>query len=133
MGHHYLQFCERIKTNSANTRHTWSHFYCGGCKIKPTIHIAMDPMIQLTNKKTTRPARMVRSGGPDASSLDFVSSDFSEGFVFDADKRLHLLFACTCSSFFNLKGEKTNEDRQVSISYQESPSIYPRKKAGLSS
>lgn len=110
MGHYYLQFFERIKTNRVNTTHTWSHFfYCGGCKIKPIIHIAMDPMIQQTNKKTTRPARMVRSGGPEASSLGFVSSDFSEGFVFDADKRLHLLFTCTCSSFLNLKGEKTNE------------------------
>lgn len=51
----------------------------------PIIHITIDPRIQEMNKKTTTPAKMVRSGGPGASPLDFALSDFSEGFVFDAD------------------------------------------------
>lgn len=79
----------------------------------------MDPMIQEMNKKTRTPAKMVRSGGPGTTSLDFISSDFSGGFVFDADTRLlHLFFACSFSSFFNLKG---NHRTTMGLDIKESP------------
>lgn len=49
-------------------------------------------------KKTTKPAKMVRKGGPPAETLAFELSDPSEGFVF-ANTGLGLFFICSLTSF----------------------------------
>lgn len=110
------------KLKSTNTRQTWTHFNGGGCNIKPISHITMDPMIQHMKKKTTRPAKMVRNGGPGAASLVFVSSDPSEGFERDANTGLHLFFTCTLTSFLNLRENK----KELAWIYlvEETPSVY---------
>lgn len=41
-------------------------------------HVTKDPITQNTAKKTRRPAKMVRIGGPFATSLLLVTSDPSE-------------------------------------------------------
>lgn len=64
-------------------------------------HVTKDPITQNTAKKTRRPAKMVRIGGPFATSLLLVTSDPSEE-PFDAYTGCNLCFNNNLTLFLNL-------------------------------
>lgn len=78
-----------------------SHFDDGIWKIRLISHTTKDPINQHTAKKTSRPAKMVRKGGPFATSLLLVTSDPSEE-PFDAYTGCKLCFNSNLTLLLNL-------------------------------
>lgn len=68
-----------------------------------------DPKTQHKREKTRNPAKIVRNGGPRASSLDIVPPDFSslespsEGLEFEANTVYNLVLNCNLAASLNLK------------------------------
>jgi hypothetical protein len=68
----------------------------------------IDPKSQHKREKTRNPAKIVRNGGPWASSLDIVPPDFSslespsEGLEFEANTVYNLVLNCNLAAFLNL-------------------------------
>lgn len=84
-----------------------SYFDGGTLTIMPISHKIMDPTIQDTSKKTKKPAKTVRNGGPWGASLVLIPLDFSllespEGIEFDADATTNLCLFCNLAVFLNL-------------------------------
>lgn len=81
----------------------------GTLTIRPNSHMMIDPKTQHTREKTRNPAKIVRNGGPWASSLDIVPPDFSslespsEGLEFEANTVYNLVLDCNLAAFLNLK------------------------------
>lgn len=71
-------------------------------------HKTTDPRIHRTRRKTRKPAKMVKNGGPVAAASVLLSSDFSfpesppDGLVFDAKIKGNMSFGCNLGVVFNL-------------------------------
>lgn len=80
----------------------------GTLTIRPNSHTMIDPKTQHKREKTRNPAKIVRNGGPWASSLDIVPPDFSslespsEGLEFEANTVYNLVLDCNLAAFLNL-------------------------------